>query len=110
MMPEAEAWRYLQGLWEKTDIPCVIVGTMLDNQDIRAGLCGCIHSMFQLDMIDRYVRSAMLDRITCLPGFLVTPLPMDGVRFLWPISMEGARQRAEFCQQQVEECAKGGRR
>jgi hypothetical protein len=102
MMSEVEAWEYLRELWEGAVVQYTGTVFVLVGDDGRTGrmcdgLCECAAAMYYAGMIGDLTMRQMLARLGDLPGF-------KEHRFYWPQTSDGARQRAEFCDGQVERC------
>lgn len=99
-MTEKQAWLYLAERWKNAtldsgDIPTVIINDA-DPVWPRRGLCGCITDLAILNYIDWKIWKWMRVKITRHGG--INDL------YKWPLTLEGAKQRVEFCLQQAEKC------
>ena len=88
----AEAWEYAARLWDE---PKATPGyeAIVHVQRDSFGLCVMLWKMFGEDLISFDLYSQMMSAV-----------PEHGSRFLWPTTLEGAKQRAAFCREQAEKC------
>jgi hypothetical protein len=105
-MTEKEAWLYMAEAWDRATLvvgsdlvrPCITF--YLGSLGHCSGLCGTVARMFGRGdiygdlcrRIDSKIQSVMQESQCYYIG---------GFRFLFPHTLEGVRQRAEFCRQQA---------
>lgn len=96
-MSEREAWLHLAKAWTEPftddgDV-CVIDQTGLG---FNFGLCHCIEDLEMYDFISIAVETRMLNKI---------PARSEDDDYCWPLTVEGAGQRAAFCRKMASQLA-----
>ena len=100
-MSEREAWLYLAECWDKAKIGengyplCAKIG--------NDGLCPSIETMyFDMDAIGQDAYQSMLSKIP--------DRRPHSIAYVWPLTMAGAKQRADFCRRMAAACAKAAKK
>ena len=92
MITEKEAWLMLAKLWDRSLSinPALTPGAMI-NGIVRTGLCSSIVSLFYAALITLQQMHDMKAKLPCVR------------RFVWPTTVEGAKERVAFCRKMAEE-------
>lgn len=107
-MSSAEAWEYLAKLWSEPWKDCKgFVSVRVFKESLCYGLCGCLADMVQCNLLSRRTASNMLRSIEGRKG-IPTKLPSGDITtgYIWPLTIEGAKERVSFCQAMAEKCRK----
>ena len=107
MFTTKQAWMYLETIWS---YPVSIPGRNVTSRSGSHGLCGDIMKMWVDGTISDNTRRTLLTAIDHIPREKtllygpVLPFDVQPFGFVWPCTLEGARQRVEFCHQQAQLC------
>lgn len=94
-MTEKEAWLYLAQVWEGNVRygPHCVEAVLF--RDFAYGLCYTLDILEDNTLICRQVKTQMERKI-----------PEHGIRFLFPTTLLGAKERVRFCLERAEELTK----
>jgi len=105
-MTSAETWEYLAKLWSNPWLGCNgFVSVRVFDKSVCYGLCGCLTDMVESKLLSRRTASNMLRSIEKMEKGIPTKLP-PGTGYLWPLTIEGAKERVAFCQAMAKKCRK----
>ena len=101
MLSEKSAWLYLAESWSKPTFTGAGTPSVLHVIDKHVfydrGICSCIYSLVALDKIDDKIERSMLNKL-----FHYCRENKIEHAYYWPLTVEGAASRAEFCRKQAE--------
>jgi hypothetical protein len=96
-MSESEAWSYLAKIWSEEYR--VARGSVVKGGNTLPGLCDSVVYLKRCGLITAKMATAMLTALAKEP-------PHGGqYGFVWPRTVEGARQRAAFCRRMARATA-----
>lgn len=90
-MTEREAWLELERCWRSR---CVSVYSIV-------GLCSTLDCMLNKDDITLEMHDAMMRKVKACAGRHGGNTSRS---YYWPLTADGARQRADFCKAMAEKC------
>lgn len=90
-----DAFLLLHDWWKdaRKTCDCGCGKTVTDQNPRAAGLCACINILIHRGAITE-TQGAMMRRM----------IPENNGKFVWPTTREGAKDRAEFCEQAAGRC------